>query len=292
MIDQDNKGGSHKPGSNKLWGGRFEEATDAFVEAFTASVGFDQRLAEVDIRGSVAHATMLCAVGVLTDGERAAVEEGLQEIRGEILAGTFQWCVSREDVHMNIEARLIEKIGNVGKKLHTGRSRNDQVATDLRLYVRERIDQILVKLRKLQLGLVTLAEQESETIMPGFTHLQTAQPISFGHHLLAWVEMLVRDEQRLVDARRRVNQCPLGAAALAGTSYPIDRELTAKLLGFEGVCQNALDAVSDRDFAIEVTSAASLLMMHLSRCSEEMILCCDLDSCSDRTTFRPEDPLP
>ncbi len=258
--------------ASKLWGGRFEEATDAFVEIFTASVTFDQRLAMVDIQGSLAHAEMLCKVGVLTKLEFEQIKTGLISIRDEIQSGKFEWSIALEDVHMNIESRLIQKIGDVGKKLHTGRSRNDQVATDIRLYLRTAIDEVLSQLRRLQKGLVLVAEREVGTIMPGFTHLQTAQPISFGHHLMAWLEMLVRDEQRFVEVRKRVNQSPLGSAALAGTTYPIDREMTANLLGFEGVCENALDAVSDRDFAIDFVSAASILMMHLSRFSEELII--------------------
>ena len=257
---------------DKPWGGRFSESTDAFVEAFTASVSFDQKLAQFDIEGSIAHATMLAKVGVLTDAERDQIITGLTEIRQEIEAGQFQWSVSLEDVHMNIEARLTDKIGITGKKLHTGRSRNDQVATDIRLYLRHEIDIICSELTRLQNGLVALAEKNADTIMPGFTHLQTAQPVTFGHHLLAWNEMLERDYQRLVDCRKRVNQLPLGAAALAGTTYPIDREYTASLLNFDGVCLNSLDAVSDRDFAIEFNAAASLIMMHLSRFSEELVL--------------------
>jgi argininosuccinate lyase len=256
----------------KLWGGRFSEATDAFVEEFTASVGFDRRLYAQDIAGSIAHATMLAAVGVLTQAEADAITAGLQEIRAEIESGAFEWSVAREDVHMNVEARLIEKIGETGKKLHTGRSRNDQVATDIRLWLRDAIDGLIAQIRKYQHGLLDLAEREHATVMPGFTHLQTAQPVTFGHHMLAWYEMLDRDAERLADCRRRVNRLPLGAAALAGTSYPLDRELTARLLGFDGVCRNSLDAVSDRDFAIEFASCAALIMMHLSRQAEELIL--------------------
>nr|WP_296751180.1 argininosuccinate lyase [Thioalkalivibrio sp.] len=256
----------------KLWGGRFSEATDAFVEAFTASVGFDQRLYAQDITGSIAHARMLAAVQVLTENEADAIVRGLEAIRAEIESGEFAWSVAREDVHMNIEARLIEKIGETGKKLHTGRSRNDQVATDIRLWLREAIDALVVELRRYQRGLLDLAEREHATVMPGFTHLQTAQPVTFGHHMMAWYEMLERDAERLADCRRRVNRLPLGAAALAGTSYPLDRELTARLLGFDGVCRNSLDAVSDRDFAIEFAASASLIMMHLSRQAEELIL--------------------
>ena len=258
--------------SIKPWGGRFAEPTDAFVERFTASVGFDQRLYHHDINGSLAHAQMLAAVGVLTNAEFEAIRSGLEEIRADIESGKFKWSVSLEDVHMNIETRLTEKIGITGKKLHTGRSRNDQVATDVRLYLRDEIDAIAKELTRLQLGLVKLAAQHADTIMPGFTHLQTAQPVTFGHHLLAWNEMLSRDYSRLLDCRKRVNQSPLGAAALAGTTYPIDRHLTAKLLGFDAPTENSLDSVSDRDFAIEFAAFASLLMTHMSRFSEELVL--------------------
>lgn len=255
-----------------MWGGRFSEATDAFVAQFTASVQFDQRLYNQDINGSIAHATMLAHVGVLSVAERDAIIHGLEDIRKDIQAGKFEWRIDLEDVHMNIEARLTDKIGITGKKLHTGRSRNDQVATDIRLYLRDSIDQILSVLMRLQNGILALAAQHTATIMPGFTHLQTAQPVTFGHHLLAWFEMLLRDAERLIDCRKRTNRLPLGAAALAGTTYPIDRQMTAELLGFEAVCENSLDAVSDRDFAIEFCSAASLIMMHLSRMSEELVL--------------------
>lgn len=256
----------------KPWGGRFSEPTDAFVERFTASVGFDQRLYHHDINGSLAHANMLNKVGILTDVEYQAIETGLEDIRRDIQAGNFEWSVTLEDVHMNIEARLTAKIGDTGKKLHTGRSRNDQVATDIRLYLRDEIDAIASELTRLQRGLIDLAEREANTIMPGFTHLQTAQPVVFGHHLLAWNEMLQRDYERLMDCRKRVNLSPLGAAALAGTTYPIDRFYTAKLLGFDAPTENSLDSVSDRDFAIEFSAFASLLMMHMSRFSEELIL--------------------
>ncbi len=256
----------------KPWGGRFTEPTDAFVEAFTASVNFDKRLYAHDIAGSVAHATMLAKVGVLTDDERDAIVAGLAVIKAEIEAGTFEWSVAREDVHMNIEARLIENIGEVGKKLHTGRSRNDQVATDIRLYLRDELQTCLLELKRLQTALVDMAAQEADTIMPGFTHLQTAQPVTFGHHLLAWFENLKRDHGRLVDCAKRTNVMPLGSAALAGTSYPIDREYAAQLLGFDAATENSLDSVSDRDFAIEFVSAAALIMVHLSRFSEEIIL--------------------
>ncbi|MFO7604250.1 MAG: argininosuccinate lyase [Gammaproteobacteria bacterium] len=258
--------------NDKPWAGRFTEGTDAFVEAFTASVGFDKRLYRHDIAGSVAHARMLNKIGVLTDKECEAIINGLAELQLEIEQGQFAWSVALEDVHMNIEARLTDRIGDAGKKLHTGRSRNDQVATDIRLYLRDEIDAILVELTRLQRGLLDVAEREVDTILPGFTHLQTAQPISFGHHMLAWYEMLKRDAERLHDCRRRVNRMPLGSAALAGTTYPIDRAYTAELLGFDGLCENSLDAVSDRDFAIEFVGAAAVIMMHLSRFSEELIL--------------------
>ena len=256
----------------KPWSGRFTEPTNAFVEAFTASVQFDQRLYILDIAGSVAHAYMLERVGVLTEAERQQITDGLYEVEQEIATGQLQWSIALEDVHMNIETRLTQLIGDVGKKLHTGRSRNDQVATDIRLYLRNEIDEIIKELTRLLRALATVALQESETILPGFTHLQNAQPIVFGHHLLAWCEMLLRDQARLRDCRKRVNSLPLGAAALAGTSYPLDRAYTARLMMFETVAANSLDAVSDRDFAIEFTSAAAMLMMHLSRFSEELIL--------------------
>ncbi len=263
---------SKKPDTSKLWGGRFSEATDSFVQRFTASVDFDQRMAEQDIEGSLAHAGMLHAVGVLTAEELQEIESGLARVREEIADGSFQWSVELEDVHMNIEARLTELIGSTGKKLHTGRSRNDQVATDIRLYLRAAIDAIAAELTRLQRGTIELAAQHTATIMPGFTHLQTAQPVSFGHHLLAWNEMLERDYGRLQDCRGRLNQSPLGAAALAGTTYPIDREMTAAQLGFDRPTENSLDSVSDRDFAIEFGAFAALLMTHLSRISEELVL--------------------
>ncbi len=256
----------------KPWAGRFNEPTDAFVEAFTASVDFDQRLAPYDIAGSIAHASMLAEQGILTAAERDAIHQGLARIRQRIEAGDFDWSVALEDVHMNIEAALTEDIGIAGKKLHTGRSRNDQVATDVRLWLMDEIGNIQAELRRFQHALLDLAEQEAETILPGFTHLQTAQPVTFGHHMMAWFEMLERDHERLADCARRTNVMPLGAAALAGTTYPIDRHFTAQLLGFERPAENSLDAVSDRDFAIEFTAAASILMMHLSRMSEELVI--------------------
>ncbi len=258
--------------TNQSWGGRFSEPVDAFVARFTASVDFDKRLYKHDIQGSIAHATMLAKVGVLTDAERDTIIDGLNAIRAEIEAGQFDWRVDLEDVHMNIEARLTDRIGITGKKLHTGRSRNDQVATDIRLWLREEIDAIVAELIRLQTGLLDQAERHNAVIMPGFTHLQTAQPVTFGHHLLAWFEMLQRDRERLIDCRKRVNRMPLGAAALAGTTYPIDRSVTCELLGFEAISGNSLDGVSDRDFAIEFCAAASLAMMHLSRFSEELVL--------------------
>ncbi|OQY56150.1 MAG: argininosuccinate lyase [Candidatus Parabeggiatoa sp. nov. 2] len=256
----------------KLWSGRFTASTDAFVEAFTASVSFDHRLYEYDIMGSIAHARMLAYVGVLTEAECTQIVEGLTEIQQEIARGAFNWSVALEDVHMNIESRLTLKIGAVGKKLHTGRSRNDQVATDIRLYLRAEIDLISSELTRLITTLAEVVEREAETVMPGFTHLQSAQPITFGHHLLAWCEMLLRDRARLQDCRKRVDCMPLGAAALAGTSYPIARHYTAQLLGFDTLAENSLDAVCDRDFAIEFAAAAAVLMMHLSRFSEELVL--------------------
>lgn len=258
--------------TNQQWGGRFSEPTDAFVARFTASVDFDQRMYKQDIQGSIAHATMLEKSGVLSSDELKQIIDGLNEVAAEIEAGTFEWSVALEDVHMNIEAALTAKIGITGKKLHTGRSRNDQVATDIRLFLRDSIDVIAAELTRLQEGLLLIAEREADTIMPGFTHLQTAQPVTFGHHLLAWFEMLQRDYGRLMDCRERMNQSPLGAAALAGTTYPIQRELTAQLLGFNKPTENSLDSVSDRDFGIEFCAFASILMTHLSRASEELVL--------------------
>ncbi len=257
---------------DKPWDGRFTEPTDAFVEAFTASVSFDKRLYRQDIAGSVAHAKMLAHVGVLTEAERDAIVKGLLEIQAEIDAGTFTWSVALEDVHMNIESCLIARIGEAGKKLHTGRSRNDQVATDLRLYLRDSVDAIDGSIRRVQQALISVAEREADAIMPGFTHMQVAQPVTFGHHMLAWFEMLQRDRERFADCRKRINVMPLGSAALAGTSYPIDRVFTAQALGFAAAAENSLDAVSDRDFAVEFAADAALLMVHLSRISEELVL--------------------
>ncbi|MFW1678074.1 argininosuccinate lyase [Pontibacter sp. JAM-7] len=258
--------------TNQQWGGRFSEPTDAFVARFTASVEFDQRMYLQDIRGSIAHAKMLAKVGVLTEQERDDIIRGLGEIRIEIERGEFEWSVVLEDVHMNIEAALTKKIGITGKKLHTGRSRNDQVATDIRLYLRDEVDLILAEISRLQQGLLALAETEADTIMPGFTHLQTAQPVTFGHHLMAWFEMLSRDYGRFEDCRERANIMPLGAAALAGTTYPIERDYTCELLNFSAPAENSLDAVSDRDFAIEFCAASSILLMHMTRMSEELVL--------------------
>ena len=257
---------------DKAWKGRFTEPTDAFVEAFTASVGFDHRLSRHDIRGSIAHAGMLAAVGIIEEREALLITEGLAAIEKEIDEGRFSWSVGREDVHMNIEAALIERIGEVGKKLHTARSRNDQVATAVRLYLRDGLDGLIGQLQRLGGVFLMLAEREAETIMPGFTHLQVAQPVTLGHHVLAWFEMILRDTERLIDARGRVNVMPLGAGALAGTSFPIDRHMTARALGFARPAENSLDAVSDRDFVIEFTAAAALIMIHLSRIAEELVL--------------------
>ena len=261
-----------KSKKNHLWGGRFNEPTDKFVKIFGASVTFDKVLALYDIEGSIAHATMLCEVNVLTSAELKQILEGLDKVKDEVVNDQFSWSVELEDVHMNIESRLTEICGDSGKKLHTGRSRNDQVATDIRLYLRDQVRLITKELERLLNALLDLAEQEIETIMPGFTHLQAAQPISFGHHLLAYFEMFKRDRERLQESFKRINTMPLGSAALAGTSYPINRERTAELLGFERISLNSIDAVSDRDFAIEFASNASLIMMHLSRFSEEIIL--------------------
>lgn len=263
---------STKDDTSNLWGGRFSEPTDAFVQRFTASVTFDQRMAGEDIAGSIAHARMLHKADILDAGELKEIEDGLAQVEKEIIDGSFAWSVELEDVHMNIEARLTALIGVTGKKLHTGRSRNDQVATDIRLHLRSGIDAIAGELTRLQRGTIELAAKHNNTIMPGFTHLQTAQPVVFGHHLLAWNEMLQRDYGRLMDCRARMNQSPLGAAALAGTTYAIDREHTANALGFDKPTENSLDSVSDRDFAIEFCSFAALLMTHLSRMSEELVL--------------------
>jgi argininosuccinate lyase len=260
------------PSPPAAWSGRFTEPVDDLVKRYTASVGFDRRLASFDIQGSLAHARMLHAAGVLSAKDLADIERGMAQIDADIAAGRFDWSVDLEDVHLNIEKRLTDLVGDAGKRLHTGRSRNDQVATDVRLWLRASIDAIDALTRALQRALVELAAQHVDTVMPGFTHLQVAQPVSFGHHLLAYYEMLKRDRARLADCRTRVNRLPLGAGALAGTGWPIDRDRVARELGFDGVCGNSLDAVSDRDFAIEFCACAALAMIHLSRLSEELIL--------------------
>jgi argininosuccinate lyase len=258
--------------SQKLWGGRFTGSTNALVESFTESISFDRTLWRHDIRGSIAHATMLAEVGVLTKAESALIIDGLNAIGEDIAAGSFEWSIALEDVHMNIESALTERIGDVGKKLHTGRSRNDQVATDVRLYLRDETDTVLELITELQKAVVAVAAREFDTIMPGFTHMQPAQPVTFGHHMMAWNQMLERDHGRFSECRERIDVMPLGAAALAGTSFPIDRTLTAKLLGFETIASNSMDAVADRDFIIEFTFCAALTMSHLSRFCEELIL--------------------
>ncbi len=257
---------------NQTWSGRFNEPVAELVKRFTASVEFDQRLALFDIQGSLAHAQMLAACNIIGTQDLNDIRRGMAQIENEILSGEFAWLLDLEDVHLNIEKRLTTLVGDAGKRLHTGRSRNDQVATDVRLYLRHAIDELIMLLRALQSALLDLASQHTHTIMPGFTHLQVAQPVSFAHHLMAYFEMCQRDAERLADCRRRVNRLPLGAAALAGTSYPVKREYVAELLGFDGVCENSLDAVSDRDFAIEFTACGALIMTHLSRLSEELIL--------------------
>ncbi len=264
---------SQDPLANKshAWSALFNEPVSQLVQRYTASVSFDKRLAYADIQGSLAHAQMLTECHIISASDYTDIQRGMKQILEQINAGTFEWKLELEDVHLNIEARLTHLIGDAGKRLHTGRSRNDQVTTDIRLWLRSTIDQTLTALRNVQHALAQLAHTESATIMPGFTHLQVAQPITFGHHLLAYVEMFERDIQRMQGVRKRVNQLPLGAAALAGTTYPINRQRVADLLEFEGICQNSLDAVSDRDFAIEYNAAASILMMHISRFSEELI---------------------
>ncbi|HBH39259.1 MAG TPA: argininosuccinate lyase [Curvibacter sp.] len=257
---------------SEAWSALFSEPMSELVKRYTASVFFDKRLWDADITGSLAHAEMLSAQKIISADDLAAIQKGMAQIRAEIEGGSFEWKLDLEDVHLNIEARLTQLVGDAGKRLHTGRSRNDQVATDVRLWLRGEIDLISNLLNDLQKALLTVAEQNVDVILPGFTHLQVAQPVSFGHHMLAYVEMFARDAERMTDVRKRVNRLPLGSAALAGTSYPLDRERVAKTLGMEGVCQNSLDAVSDRDFAIEFTAAASLVMVHISRFSEELIL--------------------
>jgi argininosuccinate lyase len=256
----------------QAWSARFSEPVSDLVKRYTASVDFDKRLAVFDIQGSLAHADMLSAIGIISAEDKAAIEQGMATILEEIGDGRFEWSLDLEDVHLNIEKRLVELIGDAGKRLHTGRSRNDQVATDIRLWLRSEIDIALDLLRQLRQRLAQLALEHAATILPGFTHLQVAQPVTFGHHLLAYAEMFGRDAERLADCRRRVNRLPLGAAALAGTSYPIDRERVARTLGFDEVCRNSLDAVSDRDFAIEFCASAALIMTHISRLSEELVL--------------------
>src|SRR5437868_6203958 len=258
--------------SNRMWGGRFSSGPDAIMEEINASIGFDQRLYRQDIAGSIAHATMLAEAGILTHEDRDAIVSGLNAVLGEIESQKFNFSRALEDIHMNVESRLRELIGDAAGRLHTARSRNDQVATDFRLYVRDAIDTLLAQIKVLQLALVERADAEAETIMPGFTHLQSAQPVTFGHHLLAYVEMLGRDSGRFADAGKRLNESPLGAAALAGTPYPIDREMTAKALGFERPMANSLDAVSDRDFILETLAAGSIASVHLSRFAEELVI--------------------
>jgi argininosuccinate lyase len=257
---------------SEAWSALFSEPMSDLVKRYTASVFFDKRLAQADIAGSLAHAAMLQRQGVISDADLADIRRGMAQIREEVASGAFDWKLDLEDVHLNIEARLTQLVGDAGKRLHTGRSRNDQVATDVRLWLRGEIDAIADLLTELQKALLSLAEKNADVVMPGFTHLQVAQPVSFGHHMLAYVEMFARDHERMLDVRKRVNRLPLGAAALAGTSYPLDRESVARELGMDGVCQNSLDAVSDRDFAIEFAAAASLVMVHVSRFSEELIL--------------------
>ena len=265
---------SHDPLANKqqAWSALFNEPMSELVKRYTASVGFDQRLWRADIDGSLAHATMLAAQGVITDADLQAIRQGLAQIASDIEAGRFEWKLELEDVHLNIEARLTALVGDAGKRLHTGRSRNDQVATDVRLWLRGEIDQLQLLLADLQRALVDVAALHTDTVMPGYTHLQVAQPVSFAHHLLAYVEMFKRDAERLVDVRKRVNHLPLGAAALAGTPYPLDREAVARALGFDDICQNSLDAVSDRDFALEFSAFAAICMVHVSRLAEEIVL--------------------
>lgn len=256
----------------QAWSALFSEPMSELVKRYTASVDFDKRLWRADIQGSLAHAEMLAAQGIISAGDHAAIQRGMATITQEIESGSFEWKLDLEDVHLNIEARLTQLVGDAGKRLHTGRSRNDQVATDVRLWLRAEIDALAPLFTQMQAALVDVAEQNVETILPGFTHMQVAQPVSFAHHLLAYVEMFKRDAERLADVRKRVNQLPLGAAALAGTSYPLDRERVAGTLGFEGVCQNSLDAVSDRDFAMEFAAFASITMVHVSRLAEEIVL--------------------
>ncbi len=257
---------------SEAWSARFSEPVSDLVKRYTASVFFDHRLASVDIQGSLAHAEMLAHQKIISAQDYADIQRGMAQIQAEIADGKFEWLLDLEDVHLNIEKRLTELVGDAGKRLHTGRSRNDQVATDIRLYLRAAIDDISALLRALRMALVDLAEKNADTILPGFTHMQVAQPVTFGHHILAYVEMFGRDAERMTDCRKRVNRLPLGSAALAGTTFPIDRERVAKTLGFEDVCHNSLDAVSDRDFAIEFCAASALIMTHISRLSEELVI--------------------
>jgi argininosuccinate lyase len=274
MAASSKQADSNHPAADQAttWSGRFAEPVAERVKRYTASVMFDQRLAEFDIQGSLAHARMLQATKIISAEDLTSIESGMKQILDEIRAGGFTWSLDAEDVHLNIEKRLTAIVGDAGKRLHTGRSRNDQVATDVRLWLRSQIDALQDLLKLVQTSLVNQAEMNAATIMPGFTHLQVAQPVTFGHHLMAYYEMLARDRARLADCRKRVNRLPLGAAALAGTSFPIDRERVAKELEFDGICANSLDAVSDRDFAIEFCGCASLIMLHLSRLCEELIL--------------------
>ena len=274
-MQHDDKPGGRKSdsgGASQPWSGRFAEPLDALTQRFNASVDFDRRLAAFDIQGSLAHARMLARCQLISLEDLAAIERGMAQIASEVEAGTFPWSIAREDVHFNIEHRLTELVGDAGKRLHTARSRNDQVATDVRLWLRAEIDDLTERLRRLREAILDLAEPHAATLMPGFTHMQVAQPVTFGHHLMAYFEMFTRDAERLADCRRRVNRLPLGASALAGTSFPIDRESVARELGFEGLCENSLDAVSDRDFAIEFLAAASVAMMHVSRLAEELVI--------------------
>jgi argininosuccinate lyase len=270
MQQDDKPGGAAAAG--KAWSGRFAEPLDALTQRFNASVGFDQRLAEFDIQGSLAHARMLARCELITAADLEAIERGMAQIASEVRSGGFPWSIEREDVHFNIEHRLTELVGDAGKRLHTARSRNDQVATDIRLWLRAEIDGHAQLLKRVREALLDLAQAHADTLMPGFTHLQIAQPVTFGHHLMAYFEMYTRDAERLADCRRRANRLPLGASALAGTSFPIDRESVARELGFDGVCENSLDAVSDRDFALEFLAAAAITMTHVSRLSEELVI--------------------
>ena len=270
-MQQDDQPAGKGP-AGKAWSGRFAEPLDSLTQRFNASISFDQRLAEFDVQGSLAHARMLAAAKLISPEDLAAIERGMGQILGDIQAGRFAWSIEREDVHLNIEHRLTELVGDAGKRLHTARSRNDQVATDIRLWLRAQIDELAGLLKRVRSGLLDLAEKHTDTLMPGFTHMQVAHPVTFGHHLMAYFEMFSRDAERLADCRKRVNRLPLGASALAGTSFPIDREAVARELGFDGVCENSLDAVSDRDFAVEFLAAAALVMAHVSRLSEELVI--------------------